>query len=695
MHWGLLLAVTLCFVHSGLGYETPEELPFGTTFLSGSNRAEYTKTEKSDRGRFLKGIYEQVDESGKHNILNEVVPKCYSWWLTEEQRAEIEALHVSGNHDACKKRIRTLLNEQPDEKRQNIESYWEFCEHLWYSAHNHGAASGHNHHKNHDHSHRHLRASRHINENYEEFAKDHLGWLSEEEKAEVKKLHDENKEQARQKVMEILDASTGEKKEQGIAALRGACRELITLVLGEEKAGEIKRMKESGSTNEQIGQKITELLETVTNETLKQKALEHKAVCAKLYELKTSKKRRNVHHHDIESKLRSEWNWLTEEQKEEIRQLKTQGKSDEQLLSKVFEYFKSADDKSKAEDGLQTSCGSAILTILGSEKAEVLKSFMANGATPEAYEQKVKELLNEAPKKTLTPNQENCKLVFTGATRRRRHEGHNHEGHHHHTLEDYLESPHLSWLTDLQKESVRKLAQEGKSKEVIQKQILDYYDATEGELKEKATSGLQSGCRELFTKLIGTEKADQLKALKESGATNEELRNKGDQFVEEITDEKQKQEAKFYAVGCRKVFGVESKRKRHTHSHGEHHSLEELFKTYLSWLTEDQQKQLTDLKAEGKSREDIQKKVLEFYEAASDSVKETAREKMQDGCRKLLVKVLGEEKAAELKQLRESGTPLKELADKTTNWISELTDETAKESAKNYAVVCNKAFEIQ
>lgn len=112
-------------------------------------------------------------------------------------------------------------------------------------------------------------------------------------------------------------------------------------------------------------------------------------------------------------------------------------------MGKVFEYFKNADDKSKAEDGLQTSCGGAILTILGPEKAEVLKNFMANGATPDAYEQKVKELLNEAPKKTLSKNQESCKLVFTQASRRRRH-----EGHHHKTLEDYLQT-HLAWLTGL------------------------------------------------------------------------------------------------------------------------------------------------------------------------------------------------------------------------------------------------------
>lgn len=52
-----------------------------------------------------------------------------------------------------------------------------------------------------------------------------------------------------------------------------------------------------------------------------------------------------------------------------------------------------------------------------------------------------------------------------------------------------------------------------------------------GELREKATSDLQAGCRELFTKILGQEKSDEMKRLKESGATNEELRKKGDEWI--------------------------------------------------------------------------------------------------------------------------------------------------------------------
>jgi len=830
----LVLTIAL-YLYGGSCFENPDDLPFGTSFLTPENRVAYTNTEKSDRGQFLKGIYEKADQSTKKDILKEVVPKCYNWWLTEEQRTEIQSLHSSGDHAACKQRIRALLKEQSDETRQNIESYWEFCEHLWYAAHNH---SSHDYHKSHNHLHmgkRHLRPSRHTHSSYDDFASEHLSWLSEDERTEVKKLHEESKEKARDKVLELLDAATGEKKEKGIAQLQAACRELIVQVLGEDAAKELKTLKEGGATNEQLSTKVEELLKTITDEQKKSKALEHRYACAKVYNLKASKKRRSTtHHHDLESKLKGEWNWLTDAQKEEIRTLKTSGKNDEFLLSKVFEYFKNADDKDTAENGLQTSCGGAILSILGPEKAEELKTFMANGAKPEAYEAKVKELLSSAPKKTLTKNQESCKTVFTSASRKRRHEGHHHKtleeflqshltwlseaqknellelkksgkdqaeiqtkvmefyeattgetrekatadlksgceevlahiispeqmaeikklreagtapndisakvaefvktitdedklkeskkyesnckkifgvsgrrrrhedgSHHHHTLEDYLTS-HLSWLTPPQKESLRKLAQEGKSKEVIQKQVLEYYEATSGEVREKATADLQAGCRELFAHLLGPEKTAEIKKLKESGASDADLRKKGDELIAGIEDEKKKEEAKFYAVGCRKAFGVEGSRKRHVHSsrhrrdhHHEAHSLDTLFKTYLSWLSEDQQKKLTQLKTDGKSREELQKEVLKYYEEADASVKEKAREQMQDGCRKLLVKVLGEEKAGELKKLRESGTPISELATKTTNWVNELTDENLKKSANEYSVVCNKAFELQ
>lgn len=88
-----------------------------------------------------------------------------------------------------------------------------------------------------------MRATRHIHTTFEDFAKEHLDWLSDEEKAEVKKLHEENKEKAREKVLEILENSDAEKKAKGAAQLQAACRELIVATLGEDVAKELKQMK--------------------------------------------------------------------------------------------------------------------------------------------------------------------------------------------------------------------------------------------------------------------------------------------------------------------------------------------------------------------------------------------------------------------------------------------------------------------
>lgn len=60
-----------------------------------------------------------------------------------------------------------------------------------------------------------------------------------------------------------------------------------------------------------------------------------------------------------------------------------------------------------------------------------------------------------------------------------------------------------------------------------------------------------------------------------------------------------------------------------------------------------------------------------------------------------LTSVLGEPKVIELKKLRESGTPITEIAEKTKQWISELTDEKIKELTRDYTEICTKAFNIQ
>lgn len=89
------------------------------------------------------------------------------------------------------------------------------------------------------------------------------------------------------------------------------------------------------------------------------------------------------------------------------------------------------------------------------------------------------------------------------------------------------------------------------------------------------------------------------------------------EFVDAVTDEDKKQKAKDYGPACKKIFRASATQSRRRRNHHHHHTLEEYFKTHLSWLTDEQKEQIRTLKADGKSKVEIQQKVLEFYDAAS------------------------------------------------------------------------------
>ena len=99
---------------------------------------------------------------------------------------------------------------------------------------------------------------------------------------------------------------------------------------------------------------------------------------------------------------------------------------------------------------------------------------------------------------------------------------------------------------------------------------MEAFEKTEGDKRAQAVEQLKGACRAYIKHFVGEEKANELKKLKESGASNDEMKKKVcqlasycakdemqvEEFVGGLTDAATKERAQRVAAGCQKIFGV-------------------------------------------------------------------------------------------------------------------------------------------
>ncbi|KHJ76835.1 hypothetical protein OESDEN_23545, partial [Oesophagostomum dentatum] len=188
---------------------------------------------------------------------------------------------------------------------------------------------------------------------------------------------------------------------------------------------------------------------------------------------------------------------------------------------------------------------------------------------------------------------------------------------------------------------------------------------------------MQTGCRHYIRNVVGDEKADEFKQMKESGVSVEEIAKKIDAIVDGLTNEEVKTQAKKAALICKAAFSAPKRFRREQHEH----KMDEEMKKYLTWLTPDQHDKLKEsLRRKGESpeagnKDEIYKKIVHYFDGTSGDTKKKALEDMQTGCKHYIRNVVGDEKADEFKQMRESGVPVDEIAKKIDEIVDGLTNE--------------------
>ncbi|KHJ75670.1 hypothetical protein OESDEN_24714, partial [Oesophagostomum dentatum] len=405
-------------------------------------------------------------------------------------------------------------------------------------------------------------------------------------------------------------------------------------------------MREDGVPHDEIHSRAKQMIEEkISDPVMKGKAYALADRCKDIYA--NSRRRRGQELYTLEKVLENYLTWLTDDQKAELKSLKEAGNKDE-IYKKIVHYFDgtSGDTKKKALKEMQTGIRehhehkmdeemNKYLTWLTPEQKDKLKEkFEKEGREPgyklvmeffEASSGDVKAKAKEELKAA-------CKHFGKGNPWRRElentygNEGQRRRGQELYTLEKVLEN-YLTWLTDDQKAELKSLKEAG-NKDEIYKKIVQFFDGTSGDTKKKALEDMQTGCKHYIRNVVGDEKADEFKHMRESGVPVDEIAKKIDAIVDGLTNEEVKTQAKKAAVICKAAFSAPKRFRRGQ----ELYTLEKALEHYLTWLTDDQKNELKSLKESG-DKDGIYKKVLEYYEAASGDVKKKATEDLQVGCK--------------------------------------------------------------
>ncbi|KAL3072517.1 hypothetical protein niasHS_017491 [Heterodera schachtii] len=557
----------------------------------------------------MRTFYDNLEGEAKKGATKKIVEECYGWVdevATEDERNALKQMHHQ-SHDECKAKVKELMGRLSEERSEQVEKRMGFCEHVYYGKMDGegdggaGTAGDEHHHHHHHHSkrraHRQRRDHHHHHDHHgehglEDYFKTHLAWLTDEQKTEISRMKESGKsrQEIKQKVIELYDATTGEAREKATELLKGGCRELIKIVLGEEKAGKIKEMKESGTDVAKISEQINAWIEELADEKNKELANEYRQVCVRVFGVKGQsggRRRRSWHgrRHNLQQRndvqkeeeeeegevrledegraeeayemegehLRHHNSWLSRTQKQMLKKLRDRGHEDHEIHEQIHEFYEVSPEevKATARGILQRGCESIFKRIFGEYKAEEIIQMRDEGASNGEIEEKITEALNQirSPQKRQEAGRfaMSCRRIFAMIERRRR-SADNAE----HSLEQLFKS-HLIWLNEQQREELKQMKGSGKGRTELQQRVMEWYGQLEGQEKQKAREHLRDGCRDILAQVLGKEKADQLKQLREGGMSGTELEAKANEMVDQIQEEEKKAKAKEFGTVCRKI----------------------------------------------------------------------------------------------------------------------------------------------
>uniref|UniRef100_A0A0R3S6A6 DUF148 domain-containing protein n=1 Tax=Elaeophora elaphi TaxID=1147741 RepID=A0A0R3S6A6_9BILA len=475
--------------------------------------------------RKVEEFYSAFPEYRRMELDYQFKTKCIQWI---QEVANFDEIQQFLNSYKGRNRLvfNTLLDEYFErlskEQQDKLHYIKDICREMWREAMNTN------------------RQKRHFNEEYSEW----MVWMTDEQKHELEEMRNNGSsfEEIHKKVNgHFLKLPEATQKEL-INDYKEKCRKYFVAMAKED---EIKTLNTAhDETNHDEHKKIIDQILHRQPEDVREKAHKFYQVCDDVYHKQFSRSRR-----DIDNLMDKHLQWLTSEQKEEIKQMKASGESLQAIKEKLLSYIETmeSDKQLHTIEKTKQSCYAWLESVTSAEERAELENLhhIDHSACKRKVRQYIKRLSPEK-QEAVNKDLEVCEHIWYSE----RNHGSTHQHHHHHhqrraarsisehiyaeakkrskrnnhehALEDYFQT-HLSWLTDTEKDELRKMKQEGKPRADIQRKIFDYYEGLSGDGKKEAREKLREGCHELLREIFGDEKMAELKRIRESGAGLEEL----------------------------------------------------------------------------------------------------------------------------------------------------------------------------
>ncbi|VDK73892.1 unnamed protein product, partial [Onchocerca ochengi] len=280
-------------------------------------------------------------------------------------------------------------------------------------------------------------------------------------------------------------------------------------------------------------------------------------------------------------------------------------------------------------------------------------------------------------------------------------------------IDDLMEK-HLQWLTSEQKKEIRQIKASGGSLSAIKQKLLSYIEIMETDKQLDIIKKIKHSCYSWLDSVTSVEERIELENLYHANYSAGRL--KVHQYIKRLSPEEQKIINKDLEF-CEQIWHNEDNYGRDDEHHHQQHrrarslpsqtyaevnrrskresqpNLESRFESSLSWLTEEQKKKLQKMKAENKTKAEIQNEVKKYFLGLTCDNRKKAAMELSKGCIDVFKTILTKEEMDLLKSMTDSGAKLTDLLRKLKEMLKTVTDTEKKKKIDEYFPMCQKIYE--